>query len=119
MRLSERKILVVQGLMDEAEAESMRCETEIENINDELAEDDEKMELVDEERHNLFNEARPSRSHVDLASRRVAQRFSARRRGTSPAPPASREARQFEGRELERKDAACMRLFFARSGEPP
>ena len=58
MRLAERKILVVQGLMDEAEAESKRCETEIENINEELAEDDEKMELVDEERHKLFNEVR-------------------------------------------------------------
>ena len=50
MRLGERKVLVVQGLMDEAEVESSRCEGETERCNQELQIDDERMEMTDEQR---------------------------------------------------------------------
>ena len=49
MRLGERKVLVVQGLMDEAEVESSRCEGETERCNQELQIDDERMEMTDEQ----------------------------------------------------------------------
>ena len=47
--LGERKVLVVQGLMDEAEVESSRCEGETERCNQELQIDDERMEMTDEQ----------------------------------------------------------------------
>ena len=58
MRLGERKVLVVQGLMDEAEVESSRCERETERCNQELAIDDERMELTDEQRRELYSQVR-------------------------------------------------------------
>ena len=56
MRLAERKITVCQGLIDEAESESARCEADIEMCNNELAEDDEIMEMGEEERNDIFRE---------------------------------------------------------------
>ncbi|GMH66094.1 hypothetical protein TL16_g04355 [Triparma laevis f. inornata] len=56
MRLAERKIAVCQGLTDEAESESARCESDIEICNNELAEDDENMEFTEEERNDVFRE---------------------------------------------------------------
>ena len=56
MRLAERKILVCQGLIDEAESESARCESDIEICNKELADDDENLEMTDEERNDILRE---------------------------------------------------------------
>ncbi|GMH74329.1 hypothetical protein TrST_g7101 [Triparma strigata] len=56
MRLAERKIAVCQGLTEEAESESARCESDIEICNNELAEDDENMEFTEEERNDVFRE---------------------------------------------------------------
>ena len=56
MRLAERKIAVCQGLIEEAESESSRCESDIEMCNTELAEDDEIMEMTEEERNDVFRE---------------------------------------------------------------
>ena len=58
MRLAERKALVVQALMDEAEVESSRCERETERCNTELSMDDERMELTDDQRRSLYAEVR-------------------------------------------------------------
>jgi hypothetical protein len=58
MRLGERKVLVVQALMDEAEVESSRCEQETERCNTELAIDDERMELTDDQRRALYANVR-------------------------------------------------------------
>ena len=56
MRLAERKISVCQGLTDEAESESARCENDIEICNKELADDDENLEMTDEERNDVLRE---------------------------------------------------------------
>ena len=58
MRLFERKLLVVQDMMLEAEAESQRCERDIEMCNEELIADDEMGDLRDDERVDIFNEIR-------------------------------------------------------------
>jgi len=56
MRLSERKLLVLQQMMDEAETESARCEREISECNEELAKDEVDMALSDADRLDLYNE---------------------------------------------------------------
>ena len=58
MRLSERKLMVLQEMMDEAEAESARTEREISECNEELQADETNMQLSDKDRLDLFNEVR-------------------------------------------------------------
>jgi len=73
MRLGERKVLVVQGLMDEAEVESSRCEGETERCNQELQIDD---ECVAASRHlgtaamfSAQTRTRPPRDTLDRVER--------------------------------------------------
>lgn len=65
MRLAERKALVVQALLDEAEVESSRCEQESVRCNRELLLDDDRMLLNEEQRADLNTEVR--RLEVEFA----------------------------------------------------
>ena len=58
MRLAERKNVVVQALIDEADVESSRCERETQRCHQELLLDDERMELTEDQRMELFTEVR-------------------------------------------------------------
>lgn len=65
MRLAERKMLVVQALVNEAEVESLRCEQETERCNQELIQDDERMDLTEEKRTELYTDVK--RLEVEFA----------------------------------------------------
>ena len=75
----------MQGLMDEAEVESSRCEGETERCNQELQIDDERMEMTDEQRKALYLSRR-----IRLGRGVRSTRVVSRQRG----PPVFRRFRQ-------------------------
>lgn len=56
IQLSERKLLVCEKLIEEAESEALRCQESIKTIRQQLIKDDEELFLLEDERKNLIRE---------------------------------------------------------------
>lgn len=114
IQLTERKLLLCNAMIQDAEAESDRCEKGINNITKQLEQDDEDMQLLEDERRQLKREL----SILEIEYAQWASHFATRRKEKADIKEGLVHMYKFQNERLKEKDEIRQQLEKLR-GELP